>query len=199
MRFLFALFAMAVIAAPAAQAGERITVNEVHHFVAETNTALNHPDTRAGSSFLQRKVASNARFENNVMTNVTGHPYAMDVWYSVYGYYRYPYSYYPYHTKTSFRSMDKWDMIGHFENKKRLIVGYRPELSITGIKMRPNATSAVVDVDMKEYSLRYSPYMPELTNGILHATSKCKMYLGKHEDKVYLTRMDCNTNSNLPF
>ena len=80
-----------------------------------------------------------------------------------------------------------------------MIVGYKPEFVVTGIKMRPYASSAVVDVSLREYSTQYAPYYSHLTAGVLHANSKCKMYLSKHRGELFLTRMDCNTTSNMPM
>jgi hypothetical protein len=183
-------------------ASERIKVHEIHSFFAQANSFLNSPSLTAGRNFLIRNIAEGAMFENNIKLYQPGHPAAYDVWwnkvYSPY-YYRYPYAYDAYFTTTSYKEMGKWEMISNFEDKKRLIVGYQPEYVISGIKMRPDASMAVVDLELKEYSKRYEPYSPHLTEKVLHAKSKCKAYLGKHNDSVVMSRMDCNTSTNMPF
>ncbi len=201
-RFLALALLCLTAAGTAHAAGNRITVNEVHAFVAQANDALNNPNIMAGRNFLQHNVAENAMFENSVESYAPGHPMYADVWYrqTYQGYaYRYPYPYYPYHKTTSFQQMRKWDKISAFENKKRLIVGYAPEFTITGVKMRPDASAAVVDVDLKEYSTRYAPNSLNLTSSVMHANSKCKMYLAKARMQVFMTRLDCNTVTSMPF
>ncbi|NCC21152.1 MAG: hypothetical protein EOM26_01670 [Alphaproteobacteria bacterium] len=197
------LAAVCVLAVPPAQAAEeRISVHDIHTFVTEANSALNNPNPMVGRTFLLRNVAENAIFENNIETQAPGHPAFRDVWYrnTYYPYYyRYPYAHYPYYSTTSFEQLGKLDQIGLFENKKRLIVGYQQEYVVTGIKMRPDASMAVVDVDLKEYSTRYAPYSPYLTSGVLHGNSKCKMYLSKYNGRLFLARMDCNTVTAMPY
>jgi hypothetical protein len=203
MRVLLATLALCLIVLqPALAKDSRIMVHEVHSYVSQVNSALNNPNIAVGRNFLVRNVAEGALFETSVKMFHPGHPSVQDVWWKqTYGpyYYRYPYAYYPYYTTSGYEEMGKWEMISNFENKKRLIVGYQPEYVITGIKMRPDATQAVVDLDLKEYSTRYAPYSPYLTSGVLHANSKCKAYLVKHEGQIVMTRMDCNTHTQMPF
>jgi len=203
MRFLALMVALGAltIAPLQAQAMEnRLTVADVHNFVMKANAALNNPNMGVGRSFLNQAVASNALFENRTTHfNAPGavHP----VWYgSPYAgaYYRYPY--YTALTPVSNRAHDKWDKIAAFENKKRLIHGYWQDMTVTGLNIRPYGEGAAVDIDLKEYSLGYAPHNPNLMTRVLHANSKCKMYLNKsRHGEVLLTRMDCNTNSSLPF
>jgi hypothetical protein len=95
--------------------------------------------------------------------------------------------------------MNKDDMIGLFQAKKHDIAGYWTDIAMTDGAIRPYGRSAVIDVDMKEYSLGYAAGSPNLATRILHANSKCKMYLGKSNDQVFISRMDCNTNTSMPF
>ncbi len=203
MRVLLATIALCMLVLQPALAGEgRIMVHEIHSFIAQANSALNNPNIAVGRNFLTRNVAEGALFETNVKLFQPGHPAAQEIWWNqTYGqyYYRYPYAYYPYYTTSSYQEAGKWEMIRNFENKKRLIVGYQPEYIITGVKMRPDATQAVVDLDLKEYGTRYVPYSTYLTSGVLHATSKCKAYLVRHQNQLVMTRMDCNTHTNMPF
>ncbi len=203
MRVFFAVFALCLLMIQPAQATEsRIMVHEIHSYIAQANSAFNNPNIAVGRDFLTRNVAEGALFETNVKMFQSSHPSVHDIWWNqTYGpyHYRYPYAHYPYHTTSSYQEMGKWDMISNFENKKRLIVGYRPEYVITGIKMRPNASQAVIDIDLKEYSTRYAPYSSYMTANVLHANSKCKAYLAKHNGRVIMTRMDCNTHTNMPF
>jgi len=203
MRFLLTVFALMVMVVPSAQATEnRITVTDIHNFVNNANSAVNNPNMHVARNFLNRTTAENAIFENRIAVMNGVNPYHR-VWYNnpayAYGYYyRYPMN--PYYAPTSARSLTKWDHINMVENKKRMIPGYQARMDITNTVVSPYGDSAVVDVDLKEYSLAYSPYTPTLTQQMLNANSKCKLYISKmgHHDMV-LSRMDCNTNTNLPF
>lgn len=207
MRFLYVFFALVVMAAvqPAQAMENRISVTDIHNFINNTNSALNNPNLHVARNFLNRTTAENAVFENTVSVydNYAANPYDPyhRVWYNnpAYGYYyRYPLN--QYYAPTSMHSLKKWDMINQIENKKRMIPGYQAKLDITDTVISPYGGTAVVDIDLKEYSTAYNPYMPGLTQSVLNANSKCKMYLSKKGDNdMLLTRMDCNTNTNLPF
>lgn len=202
MRSILMLFAFLVVAIAPAQATEnRMTVTEIHNFIGQANSAINNPNWDVSRSFLNRTTAENAVFENRVSVyNNYAHPYHR-VWHNnpYYGsYYRYPMN--PYYAPTSMRAAKKHDHINMLASKKRMIPGYHAHMDITDTTINPYGSSAVIDIDMKEYSLSYTPLHPTLATRVLHANSKCKMYLTKMgQNELILTRMDCNTNTNLPF
>ncbi len=201
MRFVLTFLALLVMAVPSAQATEdRIMVTDIHNFVAHANSAINNPNMNVGRNFLNRTTAENAIFENRVAVYTPADPWHR-VWYNnpAYGYnYRYPLN--PYYNPTSMRNLGKWNHINMLESKKRMIPGYRAEMEITNTVISPYGGTAIVDVDMREWSLAYTPYHPTLSQQVLNANSKCKLYLSKMGDHdVVLSRMDCNTNTNLPF
>lgn len=201
MKYFFMFFAFLVMAIPPAQATEnRMTVTEIHNFIGQANSAVNNPNMHVARNFLNRTTAENAAFDNRVSV-YNGHDPYYRVWYNnpAYGsYYRYPYS--PYYASTSSRALHKWDHINLIENKKRMIPGYQAHMNVLDSTINPYGRTAVVDIDLKEYSLAYTPHHPTLASRVLHANSRCKMYLSKMgSDEMVLTRMDCNTNTNLPF
>ena len=202
MRKILTALAFMAIAIPQAQAADnRISVNEIHALIQDFNTDLNTPNTAVGRNFLNQLIADNAAFDNHL--NIYSPNYAAhQVWYGHAAnpyYYRYPYATAPYRSQVSTKSLTKWEHIGQYENKRRLIPGYQSKLSITNINMRPYARTAVIDVDMKEFSLGYNPYSYNATGTVLHANSKCKLYIEKQSHDLNLTRMNCNTNTSLPL
>lgn len=205
MRLLLtAAVAAATIAFAAPQTANasenRISVHEVHALVDNINKNMNNRNLSVGRDFLNRLISENASFDNN-MNIYSPQWQAQPVWYGQYAnpyYYRYPYAT-AYKSHVSTKTLSKWEEIGQFENKKRLIPGYQSQMAVTDINMNSYARSAVIDVDMKEYSTGYNPYDSRLTGKILHANSKCKLYVTKSGQDLTLTRMDCNTNTSLPL
>lgn len=207
MKQFLTLFALCLLISSTATAGnDKISVYEIRALFTKANVELASPNILIGKSFLLQKVAENAVFETNFENyrfayGYYDHPYASMVDYNVNPYYygyRYPYHARPYLKATSMSRAEKNDILRSFEVKKNLIAGYRPEYKITGIKIRPDAESAVVDVDMREYGYQYAPSSVTLTDAKLHSKSKCKVYLTKRFGDVYITRRDCNTVTNLP-
>lgn len=201
MRLLLTLFAFMLIAMPQAHAdNDRITTSEIYNLVQDMNLALNNPDTRVGRQFLNQHISDNALFSHNMSVYQQAHPYSY-VWHNnpaYSAYYRYPLN--PYFSASGAMSLSKWQEIRYFEDKKRLIAGFQTEINVTNINMRPYANTAVVDVAIREHSIGYAPYNPGLTSQIVHSNSRCKMYLGRSaHHTIYVTRMDCNTNTNLPI
>ena len=201
MRLFIALFAVMLMAVPQANATDkRITISEIHSFIHTANASLNHYDLRVNRDFMEKHVSDNAIFTHNMSVYQPAHPYA-----NVYhnnpaysAYYRYPLN--PYFSASGSMTFSKWQEQRYFEDKKRVIAGYSTDWSATNVNMRPYANMAVVDLDMREYSIGYAPYNPNLTSRVLHANSRCKMYLGRTpSDALHITRMDCNTNTNLPI
>jgi len=201
MKYLSLLCGLAVLTFTApAQASERLNVGELHNFVANLNVAVNNSDLREGHHSLDRMIAASATFENNVNAYnnryLVNNPYA----YNHYGY-RYPYAYNNYYAKTGFQALGKWDQISVLETKKRTIPGYKGTFELGALTIAPIGDTAVIDVDFKEHSLAYaSTYAPYYYNhAALNGHSKCKMHVAKQNDTVYMTRMYCNTNTNLPL
>ncbi|NCO02656.1 MAG: hypothetical protein GW903_00510 [Alphaproteobacteria bacterium] len=202
MRYLTLLGAVATVAlAGPAHAGERMSVSEVHSFIAGLNTAINSPSLLDSRNQLDRLIASHASFENNVNATVLPHHTWVNNAYYYNNYaYRYPYAAHPY-AKTGFQAMGKWDNISLIETKKRTIPGYKAQFELGSLTMSPMADTAVVDVDLKEFSLTYAAgYAPYYyTHSNLNGHSKCKMYISKDNKRVALDRLYCNTNTNLPL
>lgn len=199
-KHILALMAVAglglAMSAPA-HAEKRISIHELHNFVDNTEEALNAQHLGATRSYFQRTTAENATFSHQVSQF---QPYGMQpVWYNhpQYGqYYRYPMA--GQYAKVSSRDIGKWEEISMIERKKRSIPGYKAQLDITDTVINPYGTAAVIDIDLKEYSLAYNPYHPTLTSNVLHSNSRCKLYVSKIDDNnLFLNRMDCNTNTNL--
>jgi hypothetical protein len=195
------LFAAAMLAAPQAHAAgaDRITPADIQHFLMRANAAMNNPNADVGASFLETALSENAVFEDRLAIFGPS-PMAYNVYYSApyyAGYYRYPV--YSGINRVSMRTMNKPEQIGLFQAKKHDIAGYWSDISMTDMALRPYGRSAVIDVDLKEYSLGYAPMNPNLAGRVMHADSKCKMYLGKSDGQVFLNRMDCNTNTSMPF
>ena len=201
MKKLSLLCGLAVLALSApAQANDRLHVGEVHNFVANLNVAVNNTDWSEGRNSLDRMIASNATFEDNINAYNGRYLVHNPYYYNTYGY-RYPYAYNNYYAKTGFRALNKWDQISVLETKKRTIPGYKGNFELGALTIAPLCNTAVVDVDYKEHSLAYTPTLtPYYYNHVaLNGHSKCKMHLAKQNDTVYMTRMYCNTNTNLPL
>ncbi len=198
MRFLLTIFALLVTAVAPATAAERISVSDIYNFVENTNHAINNPNRHVARNHLARTTADNAIFVNHVAVLPSPGTWQA-AWASAYSNYsRYPLN--PYYTRTSTGSFSKWQTIDQLEVKKRTIPGYQAQFDVTQTEINAYGTLATVDVDLKEYSLAYTPYNPTLTTKVMHANSKCKLYLSKAGNSdIVLSRMDCNTNTNLPF
>ena len=203
MKFYTFLVAACLMAIPQAQAADHaISVNDVHNFVMQTNSALNSPSSSTGRAYLERIVADNAIFENRIVVyDQTGNPY-QSVSYQrpvMSAYYRYPYG--GAIQNVSMRALDKYDYVNTFSNKKNMIYGYWTDAAVMGIRTaaHDDPAKAIVDVDIKEYSLGYEPGNPDHMMRVMHANAKCKMYLHEGDAGIKMTRMDCNMNSTLPF
>lgn len=182
------------------EAAERLRVHDVHNFVSGLNIAVNSLNTIGGHNKLENMISNQASFEDNVNTHNYNNRYLVNNTYNqqYYGY-RYPYN--QAYTNVGYRANNKWEEISKLETKKRTIPGYKGVFSINEMTISPLADSAVVDVEFKEQSLTYAPgYAPYYyQHANLNTHSKCKMHLGKMNDTVYLTRMYCNTSTNLPL
>lgn len=210
-KVLLALAAVGVLAAPTAQAGETIRVHDVNNFVADFTNAINEATYYNTRNDLDNLVSNQAVFEDNINNHHNSH--LVNGYYNDY-YYGYRYPYHTYYSNVGFRSDSKWEKINQFEAKKRTIPGYKAALTVENVSVTPNGKVAVVDVDMKEqsvtYSTAYHPYyynhtyldtrpLYHYSHANLNTHSKCKLHLEKMGDRVWLTRMYCNTNTNLPL
>lgn len=196
------------ISSVSVKAEERLRVNDVHNFITQLNSAVNNVTSSSGRSQLENMILNQARFEDNV----NSHTYQQTQWVNnpYNNYYGYRYPYYQNYTNVGYRSLDKWELISKIETKKRTVPGYKGVFTLSDIVISPLADSAVVDVDFKEQSLSYAPgynygygygYAPyHYQHANVNTHSKCKVHLAKMDNNaVYLTRMYCNTTTNLPF
>lgn len=201
MRYFLLAGAMVLISfASTANANERLRVNDVHNFISNLNGAVNDINSSFGRSKLENMISNQATFEDNV----NSHTYSQRHWVNNpyhYQHYGYRYPYYQGYTNVGYRSLNKWEQISKLETKKRTVPGYKGMFQLSNITISPLADSAVVDVDFKEQSLSYAPgYAPYYYHHAnLNTHSKCKLHLGKMDKTVYLTRMYCNTTTNLPL
>mgnify|MGYP004231329667 CR=1 FL=1 len=182
-----------------AQANDRLMVNDIHNFVSKMNGAIMDVNTLRGRNTLENMISSDAMFEENVNTQAY-QTYWVNNYYNQ-AYYGYRYPYHPNYANVGFRATNKWEKISALETKKRTIPGYRAYIDINDMTISPLADSAIVDIDFKEQSLTYAPgYAPYYyQHASLNTHSKCKMHLGKRNDMIFLTKMVCNTNTNLPL
>lgn len=213
---LLAGAAIAAIAVPSAAEArsDRLTVYEIHQFVTNLTNAVNNPNPDVTRTFLKRNVDRNASF-NNTINNGWAAAYGPDYidanWAGYYGYsyYRYPFGYNAYVHPTSFSAMDKTDLIESVDSKKGTIPRYHQSVNILGTRMPADASSAVLDVELREfglgygygygYSYGYHPYNVNYAGKFEHATSRCKMNLKKTRGHISLTGMTCNTVMQRPF
>lgn len=196
----------------------RLSMNDVSMFIDKMEVALNDSDPTVGRLFLERNLVTNATYHNNVNgTWLGGH----QAWLANNGYYGSPYYYrYPYaqnwqHRQASYHSDTKSGLINEFLHKKRAIPNYQKQISILGTKMPADATSAVVDVRMKEFGLAYTgapygydyyrygyyPYGPVGAQGVNfeHSDARCYIHLRKNSGDVQMTLLNCNTLVRGPF
>lgn len=190
---------VAIGATNSAQASERLSLHEVNNFVTKMTNAVNSPDPRVVRGFLNRNIASGATYSNTLNeTWVEGDGY-QQAWtgYNISPSYRYPHGYNTYLKPTSYEAVGKAGLIGQIEHKKTIIPRYHQTMSVLGSKMPTNASSAIVDVNLREYGLSYAaaPYGAYHGKKIEHANARCQLHLGKKDGQVMLTRMDCNTMS----
>jgi hypothetical protein len=89
--------------------------------------------------------------------------------------------------------------MGLIWNKKEMVPGYHTNLHVTNVSISPYGNTATVDIEMREFGLAYNPYNPALMQRSIQANSRCRMHLTEMNNNPILTRMDCNTNSNLPM
>lgn len=186
--------------ADSAQASERLSLYEVNSFVTKMTNAVNSPDPRVVRGFLNRSIASNATYSNTLnQTWVTGYHQAWSG-YNVSPYYRYPHGYTAYLKPTSYSAVGKAGLIGQIEHKKMMIPRYHQTMSVLNSRMPANASSAIVEVNLREFGLSYAAAPNGVYHGqkVEHTNARCQLHLGKKDGQVMLTKMECNTLSTLP-
>ncbi|MFK7840230.1 MAG: hypothetical protein AB8B83_07855 [Bdellovibrionales bacterium] len=185
-----------------AQAAERISLSEVNNFVSKLTNAVNSPDPGVVRSFLNRNVSSSGTYSNTLNASWIDGRYGYRVYngYAVSPYYRYPYAYNTYLKPTSYNAVGKAGLISQIEHKKTMVPRYHQTMDIIGTRMPADATSALVDVDLREFGLSYamSPYGVHHGAKIQHANSRCQLNLAKSNGQVMLKSMSCNTVSVAP-
>jgi hypothetical protein len=198
-KFILSAAMVVALFSTSAQANDRLRVNDVHNFVSQMNGAIMDVNSVRGRNTLETLISSQAVFEDNV--NNYGHNTHWVNGTHHYDYYGYRYPYYQNYSTVGYRSANKWEKISLLETRKRTIPGYKGFVEINDMTISPLADSAVVDIDFKEQSMTYAPgYAPYYYHhASLNTHSKCKMQLAKRDNHVFLTRMTCNTNTNLPL
>ena len=207
MRYLILTGAMMLMTfSGSALANERLKVHEIHNFISGLNSAVNDMDSLRGRHALEQMISNQAVFEDNVNSYAYNNMHWVNNQYRHHNYYGYRYPYYQGYNNVGYRSLNKWQQISKLETKKRTVPGYKGIFELSTVKISPLADSAVVDIDFKEQSLTYTPnayaagYAPYYyQHTSLNTHSKCKLHLGKMNNTVYMTRMYCNTNTNLPL
>lgn len=195
-----ALLATAVSSGARAADERAITVADVHNFTARIEAVINNGTPGETRDDLSLLIARNAQFSENIFR-----PHYQAGWSNVaygYGYPAYygrPYATYGY-APANFYSLSKGGQIDRIVSKKHTIAGYQVQLDVTNIEINPYGSTAMVSLDVKEYGRVYSPYYAHFEQVAVQGNSRCRMYLMKGLDAPpVLTRLDCNTNSNLPL
>lgn len=189
-----------------ADANERLSMYDVNSFINQMTNAVNNPNPDVGRTFLSNKVVSSATFSNTLNRPYAAYAdgrYAHPAWYGHHtsSYYRYPYAWNGYATVASREAVGKGGLIKQFENKKTLIPRYHQSASVLATRMPADATSAVVDVQIREFGLSYAlaPYGAQYGQKIEHSAANCRMHLKKESGDVLLTSMTCNTATYMPI
>lgn len=189
--------------ANSAQASDRLSMNDVYKFVGNLTSAVNHADASVGRDFLLSNVAGNASYQATLNTQWVDGRWAHHVNNGLYGspYYRYPYSYGYNLLPTSQTSSNKSGLIRDFDHKKMSVPGFSQHVDILSTKMPADASSAVLDVRLKEYGVgyAYAPYGYHYNQKIEVSDSRCYIHLKKRSGDVKMTHMNCNTIMRQPI
>lgn len=191
-----------------ANAAERLSMYEIKTFVSQYTNAVNSPATEVGSRFLEKRVATSATFQDNLITAWGTNTY-YQAW-NNYDYvspnYRYPhYAYNNYVNPTSVQSTGKAQKIDLFEHKKSVIPRYHQTMDVLGANLSMDATAAVIDVRLREFGLSYNlapynyHYGQNYTHKIQHSDARCNMHLSKKNGNVMVTKMVCNKVQHAPI
>lgn len=199
-----AALAVCAFSTSAEAANDRLSVYEINQFVTSLTNAVNNPDASVGRAFLMRNVDINANIHHTVNSTWADSRYLHhQAWYGDhrYGYYRYPYATSRYYAPTSYRKSGKMDMIRDFEVKKTRIPRYHQAMTILGTRMPADASSALIDVNLKEFGLSYAlaPYGTYYGQKLQHSNASCQLSLRKVEGDVRITKMNCNTALHAPI
>lgn len=224
--FILAGFMVLMAYTPAVNAAERLQIHEIHTFVEQLNNAVNNVNNVQSRNMLDRMISNQAVFEDNVNTHnnyyahrVNNPYYNYNQYYNPYYGYRYPY--HQGYNNVGYTTLNKWQKISKLETKKRTVPGYQGMFQVTKTMITPQADSAVVDVSFKEqsasYAPNYAPYHNPYYNAYynhysnynyysnyhhyanLNTNAQCKMHLAKKGGVMFMTRLYCNTNTNMPL
>lgn len=186
-----------------AAASDRLSMNDVYKFVGNLTAAINNPNASVGRDFLHSKVATNASYHNTLNTHWADGRWAYHVNNGYYGspYYRYPYSYGYNLQPTSQTSADKSGLIRDFDRKKMAVPGFNQTVDIMSTKMPADASSAVLDIRLKEYGVGYvlAPYGQRYDQKVEISDARCYVHLKKRSNDVKMTHMNCNTIMRQPY
>lgn len=194
-----------VVSSGARAADDRmITVADVYGFAGRLEVAVNKGSPSETRADLIQLFSQNAQFFENVsrpqyQVAWANAPYAYG--YPVYGgYYARPYATYGY-VPANYYNLSKGNQIDRILSKKQSIPGYQIKIDVTHIDINPYGSTAVASIDMKEFGSVLNPYYyPMYEQTAVQGNSRCRLYLVKGLDApAVLTRLDCNTNSNLPL
>ena len=193
---------VAIGATQPAQAAEKLSLKEVNTFVTKLTNAVNSPDPMVARSFLHRHVSGGATYSNTLSAEVVDPRYAYHVNtpYGLSPYYRYPYMVNTMLKPTSYNAVGKAGLINQIEHKKAMIPKYHQTMDVLGTRMPADASSALVDVNLREFGLSYalSPYGVQHGHKIQHANARCQLNIGKHSGQMVLKSMSCNTVMTAP-
>lgn len=184
------------------QAAERLSMYDINNFLEKMASAVNNPDTHVGRAFLARSIDSNAKSYNTIRRTWADPRFVHPAWYGnhVSPHYRYPYGYDAYFQPTSVQSIGKTEMIAQFESKKNMIPRYQQSFELLSTRMPADASSATLDIKIKEYGLNYAlgPYGAQYGQQLQHSAADCQMQLAKKYREVRLTALTCRTNLHAP-
>lgn len=186
-----------------AQASERLSLYEVNNFVAKLANAVNSPDPMYVRAFLDRNISMDATYMNTMNATWVDTAAPQQVWsgYNVSPYYRYPQGYNAYMKPTSYSAVGKNGIINQIEHKKNMVPRYHQTMSILSTSMPSGSSSAVVDVNMREFGMVYkpAPYGVYHASKVEHSNARCQLQINKEKNMLKLKRMTCNTVMNSPM
>jgi len=192
-------FALSLLPAPAQAMEGRISLFELRTFLEQYEAALNAPNLNITRYYLDRAATPDAVFEERVFSRPSA-PYRRDVMYKDKKSgttYRYPSAHQI--NVTDYRSLSKKSFINEVSARKQNTPGFAARVSMAKSEISPYAQSAVLEVAFREYGLMRDAYNQSLLTTSMLTYSKCRMYMQRqHDETLQITRLDCNTNTNLP-
>jgi len=187
-----------------AQANDRISLYEVNTFLTKMTNAVNSRDLNVSNAFLNSHVKANAIISDTRNASWVDGRYVYSAWngYHASPYYRYPaMAYNSYLKPTSYQSVGKTGLIASLNHKKTMIPRYHQTMSVLATRMPADASSVVVDVNLREFGLAYTQASYGLhgyAQKVEHSNARCQLGLKKEAGFMKLTSMSCNTVINTP-